>query len=162
RAPLVEEQHAVVLDGALDPELLPVRPGCAHAGPALEEEEKRESVPLVRVGGDLAGEDRDLLALRTVVFERQLEAMFLEHVAGEAVRGEQHAAQAKPRDAASARLPAEREGQLAVAARRGLRSVDAELELRPELLEQIALLAAVHLDAHSAAAGRAAVADCGG
>src|SRR5215471_7343684 len=90
-APLVEQQHPVVIERAAEPAVPAVRARGAEPGAALEEEQPGQAVggPVRR--RDLPGEDLDPLALRAVVVERDGKGVVGEYGTGLAVAGhDQH------------------------------------------------------------------------
>jgi hypothetical protein len=78
-AALVERDHAEVLERPVEPAR--PRPRALVSGPALEVGERR--AVLAVDGGDLAGEDRDALAVRGVVVERDVELVLGEDEPGD-------------------------------------------------------------------------------
>ena len=88
--PLVQHQHPVVLQSALQPAGRPrvrSRAGCLHAGAALQEHEEGP-VPSLRYR-HLSGEERDLLAVRLGVAQWRGELVFCQDQPGD-VRGNSH------------------------------------------------------------------------
>ena len=92
RAALVEHQHAVVLQRAIQPAgvaRVARRPRRLVAGSALQVQQQR---PLEPLGiGDLTREDRDPVAVRSCVVERDRE-LVLDEVQARRVHGDGHAA----------------------------------------------------------------------